>query len=81
MWVLTLVRFGTDGSDESDGSNVSIVVTVDKGIAPLTAAPNRTGRFPFIRLLSVWSFVIDTLCATFCMSHVMAMSMQNTLVI
>ena len=62
-------------------SLVSNVVTVDKGIAPLTAAPNRTGRFPFIRLLSVWSFVIDTLCATFCMSHVMAMSMQNTLVI
>src|SRR6266567_164590 len=37
------------------------VVTVDKEIAPLTAAPNRTGRFPFIRLFSVWSCVIDTL--------------------
>jgi hypothetical protein len=57
------------------------VVTVDKGIAPLTAAPNRTGRFPFIRLFSVWSLVIDTLCAIFCMSHIMAMSMKNTLVI
>ena len=57
------------------------IVTVDKGIAPLTAAPNRTGRFPFIRLFSVWSLVIDTLCAIFCMSHIVAMSMKNTLVI
>jgi len=57
------------------------VVTVDKRIAPLTAAPNRTGRFPFIRLFSVWSFVIDTLCAILCMSHIVAMSMKNTFVV
>jgi IS1 family transposase len=57
------------------------VVTVDKRIAPLTAAPNRTGRFPFIRLFSVWSCVIDTLCAILCMSHIVAMSMKNTFVV
>jgi IS1 family transposase len=57
------------------------VVTVDKGIAPLTAAPNRTGRFPFIRLFSVWSFVIDTLCVMVCMSPIVAMSMKNTFVV
>jgi IS1 family transposase len=56
------------------------VVTVDKRIAPLTAAPNRTGRFPFIRLFSVWSFVIDTLCVLR-MSHIVAMSMKNTFVV
>ncbi len=57
------------------------VVTVDQEIAPLTAAPNRTGRFPFIRLFSVWSFVIDTLCVMVCMSPIVAMSMKNTFVV
>jgi hypothetical protein len=57
------------------------IVTVDKGIASLTAAPNRTGRFPFIRLLSVWSFVIDTLYAIFGMTQIMAMAMKHALVV
>lgn len=62
-------------------SQLTQVVTVDKRIAPLTAAPNRTGRFPFIRLFSVWSCVIDTLSAILCMSHIVAMAMENTFVV